>query len=225
MLDTGTGDTIVHPDFARRAGIDFVEACMPITGGNMGPHGSFISLVRVADLVLKGTHFRNFHAILREPKKAAYEFGLPIDGIIGANIAFAKPVTLDFRHQVFTFEPQNKQADTIELPLRKGEKTATLDADFDGVKVSLMFDSGAHLGEVLVLLNEKHHEAIRNVADDPKAQHYTAKSINVAGRVLATDARCVLLPFERSVIGALFFDQNIITVDIAAGKILITHQP
>ena len=220
LFDTGTSDTILHPEFAKRAGVDFVEISMPITGGNMGRRGDFVSLVLVPDLVIEGTHCRNFHAVLRKSKQSIYEFGAAIDGVLGANIIFAKPVTLDLSHSVFSFEPQEKDPACIELPLRKGEKTATVEAEIDGVEVPMLLDSGAAIGDA-VLINEPYHEAVRKLAASAEANVHTAKSIRVAGHVIETNVRCLLRPFERSLIGIEFFHRHVITVDIAAGKALI----
>ena len=253
LLDTGTSDTILHPDFARKAGVDFVEICMRITGGNMGPLGDFVSLVRVPDLVIEGTHFRDFHAVLRPSKSATninyqpkgcdlapisarsgstelpaalppYEFGKSIDGVLGANVIFARPVTLDLRNRVLKFAPRETDRAGVAWRLCQGEKTATVEADIDGVKVPLMLDSGAAIGDA-VLINEPHHEAFRKLAADSRAGVYAAKSIRVAGQVIDTDVRCLLRPFERSVLGSEFFDQHVITVDIAGGQAVIQRNP
>ena len=90
---------------------------MPIVAGNMGPRGDFVSLVLVRDLVIQEMHFRNFHAVLGDPKKPIYEFGAAIDWVLGANVIFAKPVTLDFSHNALTFEPQERDPASIELPI------------------------------------------------------------------------------------------------------------
>ena len=221
LFDTGTSDTILHPDFAQRAGVDFVEICMPIIAGNMGPRGDFVSLVLVPDLVIQGMHFRNFHVVLRDPKKPLYEFGAAIDGVLGANVIFVKPVTLDFTRSTFTYEPQKRGPASIELPLRKEEKTATVEADIDGVKVPLLLDSGEAIGDA-ILINEPHHEAFRKLAGNSEASVYTAKAVRVAQEVIDADVRCLLKPFERSLLGIRFFHQYVITVDTAAGKLLIT---
>jgi len=220
LLDTGTTDTILHPDFAQRAGADFVEICMPIVGGNLGKRGEFVSLVRVQDLSIKGMQFRNFHAVLRASTRPTYEFGAAIDGILGANVIFARPVSLNLRQRVLSYVPPNKDFAGVELPLRKGEGTPTVEAEIDGVNVPLLLDSGAAIGDA-VLINEPHHMAFRKLASDPQAKEYNAANIRVGEQVMANKVRCLLLPFERSVLGSEFFDQHVITVDIAAAKVAI----
>jgi hypothetical protein len=50
LLDTGTSDTIVNTDFAKRTGVDLVEICTLIAAGNYGKKGDIISMVRVPDM-------------------------------------------------------------------------------------------------------------------------------------------------------------------------------
>ena len=71
------------------------------------------------------------------------------------------------------------------------------------------------------MINEPYHEAIRKLAGDPNAKEYRAKTLSVAGQVIARDLRCLLQPFEYSVFSSEFFGQHVISVDLAAGKAVI----
>ena len=224
LLDTGTSDTIITPDFAKRAKVDFVEICMRITAGNVGPIGDFVSLVRVPDLEMGDLHFRDFHAIVRESKLSTYEIGSSIDGVLGANLIFAKPITIDIRNQCLTFTDAPPPQFDYELSLSGDDKTAIVDADIDGLKVPLLFDSGAALNGAL-LINEPHHEAIRKLANDPEARTYIAKEVRACGQVLDADKRCLLRPFQRSVIDSVFFDRHVIHVDTAQQKVWVKRNP
>ena len=220
LLDTGTTDTIVHPDFAKRAGVDFVEICQTVTAGNMGKRGDIISLVRIPSLKLGDTTFRDFHAVLRECKQPTYEFGKPIDGLIGASIIYAKPVTLDFGNGKLIYQPLPSPDGCWVFPLRKDAKVAITEAEVDGVKLPLMMDSGAAIGDA-IMINQPYHDAIRKLAGDPHAAEYRAKVLTVDGRRIATDLRCVLQPFEHSVFSSGFFGNHVISVDLAAAKAVV----
>lgn len=218
LLDTGTSDTIFDGGFAKRAGVDFVEISMPIASGNYGKKGDLLSLVRVQDMEIAGTHFRNFHAVIRDDKRT-YEFGGGLDGVMGANILFAKPITLDFRKQTLSFfvKPPEKPDFTFDLMAEHG-KTAAVHAEVDGAQLVMMLDSGAAIGDA-ILVNEPYHAALRKLAAAPEAKTYRAKEVRVGGQVIATDMLCLLRPFEQTVIGSFFFARHIISVDTAAGKL------
>ena len=224
LLDTGTSDTILYPEFAKRARVDFVEICQTITAGNMGKHGDFVSLVRVPDLTIEAVHFRDFHAVLQPSKQATYEFGEAIAGLIGSSIIYSKPVTLDFRNGLMTYESLPAAHSAWTFPLHKDAKVAITDAEVDGVKFPLMMDSGASIGNS-IMINEPYHAAIRKLAGDPKAMEYRAKTLSVAGQLIASNLRCRILPFEYSVFSSEFFYQHVISVDLAAAKAIILSNP
>jgi hypothetical protein len=175
-------------------------------------------------MAIGGARFRDFHSVMQTARRATYEFGKPIDGILGASVIFAKPVTLDLAHGSFSYAPPKKDSDSIELPLLGGEKTASLEADIDGLKVPLLLDTGAAIGNA-VLINAPHHEAFRELAGDAQASTYTAKCIRVAGHEIDAFVHCLHSPFERSLISAVFFYDHRITVDTTAGKVLLKRIP
>lgn len=226
LLDTGTSDTILYPGFAKKAGADFVEICTHIVAGNYGKKGDTISLVRVTDMEIAGTHFRDFHAVLKAPVRK-YEFGHDgqLDGVMGANVLFRKPLTLDYRKQQLTFSTNRWGPQDCVFDLLPGEKnTPCVNADLDGVKIELMFDSGAAIGDRLIV-NESYHAAFRKLAGQPEARTYQSRELRVAGQVIATNKPCLLNSFEKTVIGSFFFDRHVITVDAAAGKMWVTRNP
>lgn len=222
LVDTGTSDTILDADFARRAKVDFVEICMTITGGNYGKKGDFVSLVKVPMMEIGGTRFSDFHAVMRdENSKKRFDFSGRADGVIGGNLLFAKPLTLDYRNAHLSFaEDSSKPADFEFDLLPKYPKVPVVSAQIDGKDFVLMFDSGAAIGDTL-LINEPYHAALRALASDANAQEYTCKEVRVADKLLVSGKRCLLRPFEHSVIGAVFFESHVITVDKPSNKIRI----
>jgi hypothetical protein len=220
LLDTGTSDTILNPAFAKKAGVDFVEICTMIVAGNYGKKGDTVSLVRVPDMEIAGTHFRDFHAVLRKSEHR-YEFGGDgeLDGVMGANVLFRKPLTLDFRRQTLVFATNNAGAHDFTFDLIPNHRnTPAVQAEIDGTKIELMFDSGTAIDDA-VLVNEPYHAALRKLADEPAAKTYHAREVRVGGQLLAANQLCLLQPFEQTVLGSLFYDRHVITVDQAAGKI------
>lgn len=221
LVDTGTSDTIVDQEFARRAGVDFVEICMTITGGNYGKKGDFVAMVKVPQMEIGGTRFRDFHAVLRDESKKRSDYSGRVDGIIGGNVLFAKPITLDYRNARLSFsEDRSKPADFEFDLLPKYPKVPVVAAKLDGTDFVLMFDSGAAIGDTL-LINEPYHAALRGLAGDTNAKEYASKEVQVGGKLLVSGKRCLLRPFEHSVIGAVYFDRHRITVDKQAEKIRI----
>lgn len=233
LLDTGTSDTILDVDFARRAKVDAVDGCMGIADGNYGNKGDVLSFVQVPDLEIAGTHFRGFHAILQDQGKPRSDFSGRLDGLIGANLILAKPMVLDFRRQQLRFaspDAANTPHDDAFNLILDRQKVANLkgvssqvilvQAEIDGIKMVLMMDSGAAIGDT-ILVNQTYHEAFRRLANDPKATHYQAKDVKVDGRPFLANKICLLQPFEESVIGAVFFDHHVVTVDVAAGKVFV----
>ena len=69
------------------------------------------------------------------------------------------------------------------------------------------------------MINEPHHEAFRKLAGNMESNVYTARNVRVAEQVIDSDVRCLLQPFERSLLGIRFFHQYVVTVDTAAGKL------
>ncbi|WP_035614065.1 aspartyl protease family protein [Haloferula sp. BvORR071] len=225
LVDTGTSDTIVDAGFARRAGIDFVEICMTITGGNYGKKGDVVSLVKLPQMEIGGIRFRDFHAVMRDESKKRSDFEGQLDGILGANLLFAKPLTLDYKNARLSFtEERSKPADFEFDLLPEYPKVPVVAAQLDGTDIRLMLDSGAVIGDTL-LINEPYHEALRALAGDASAKDYQSKELRVSGKLLTSDKRCLLRPFEHSVIGAVFFASHRITVDRPAGKIRIWAEP
>ena len=221
LVDTGTSDTIVDADFARRAGIEAVEICMTITGGNYGKKGDFVSLVKVPEMSIGGTRFRDFHAVMRDESQKRSDYKGRLDGIIGGNQLFAKPLTLDYRNSRLSFTEDTSTPADFEFDLLpKYPKVPVVNAQLDGTDFILMFDSGAAIGDTL-LINEPYHEALRHLAGNAEAKEYASKEVRVDGKLLVSDKRCLLRPFEHSVIGAVFFDRHRITVDKQAQKIRI----
>jgi hypothetical protein len=144
-----------------------------------------------------------------------------MDGIIGGNLLFAKPITLDYAKSRLTYsQEETKDADFVFDLLPQHEKVAIVDADVDGVKFPLMFDSGAAIGDTL-MMNEPYHDALRKLAGDDKAKTYQSKEVHVAGKVLVSNKTCLLRPFLHSVIGSPFFGNHLITIDKQAQKIRI----
>ena len=87
------------------------------------------------------------------------------------------------------------------------------------MKVPLLLDSGAAIGDA-ILINEPHHAAFRKLAANAETSVYTATSIRVAGTAIDSNVRCLLRPFERSVLGTEFFHRHVISVDIGAVQTL-----
>jgi hypothetical protein len=219
LVDTGTSDTILDADFARRAGVDYVEICMTITAGNYGKKGDFVSLVKVPEMEIGGTRFRDFHAVMRDDSKKRSDFSGRLDGVLGGNLLFAKPLTLDFRNGLLSFtEDQTAPAEFEFDLLSKYPKVPVVSARIDGMDFLLMFDSGAAIGDTL-LINEPYHAALRALGGDANAMEYSAKEVRVADKLLVSGKRCLLRPFEHSVIGSVFFDRHVITVDKQSNKI------
>ena len=220
LVDTGTSDTIIDADFARRAKVDAVEICMTITGGNYGKKGDFVSLVRVPEMQIGGVRFGDFHAVMRDDSAKRSDFPGRLDGVLGGNQLFAKPLTLDYRNSRLSFTEDKAKPDFEFDLLPKYPKVPIVSSKIDGTDVALMFDSGAAIGDTL-LINEPYHAALRSLAGDANAKEYASKEVRVGDQVLVSGKRCLLRPFEHSVIGSVFFDGHVITVDKQANKIRI----
>jgi hypothetical protein len=106
----------------------------------------------------------------------------------------------------------------LAFDLIPDRNTPAVHADVDGVKIELMFDSGAAIGDRLQV-NEPYHAALRKLAGDPEAKTYLSGEVRVAGQLLVANKSCLLRSFEESVIGSVFFDGHLVTVDQAVGKI------
>jgi hypothetical protein len=155
-----------------------------------------------------------------------YEFVDPnLDGVMGANVLFAKQVTMDYRKRTITFTNgiPEKVDFTFDL-IPEYRKIAAVHADLDGEKIVLMFDSGAAIGDA-ILINEPYHAALRKLAGSEDAKTYCAKEVWVGGQVIASDIQCLLRPFEETGIGSYFFDRHTITVNTKTNNIWLEKNP
>jgi hypothetical protein len=73
----------------------------------------------------------------------------------------------------------------------------------------------------LRVINEPYHAALRFLAGDAAAKEYASKEVRVGDRLLVSGKNCLLRPFLHSVIGAVYFDHHVITIDKQSNKIRI----
>ena len=138
MVDTGAQATVVTPELSERFNL-VPTGTATIVG--MSSRAT-VSLVRLDGLEFAGRSFDNLRAPLLE------ERNIGADGILGLDSLQGLRVMIDFRDRTMTVVDAYEDADNdgFEIVVRARRKLGQMiitDAEVDGVKTSVIIDTGA----------------------------------------------------------------------------------
>jgi tetratricopeptide (TPR) repeat protein len=134
VVATGTPHTLVSPDFAAKAGI--------AAGAVTASDGSKIT--HVESLKVGATEFKNFDVRIASLDAAAKQLERRPDGILGADVLLATPITLDCAKKSLTFARPPDLAAWKAVPAVLSFHRLMVQATFDGEPVGLMVDTAAN---------------------------------------------------------------------------------
>jgi len=134
VVATGTAHTLVSPDFAGKAGI--------AGGAVTASDGSKIA--HVESLKVGSMDFKNFDVRIASFDAAAKQLERRPDGILGADVLLATPITLDCAKKSLTFGRPPDLAAWKAVPAVLSFHRLVVQATFDGESADLMVDSAAN---------------------------------------------------------------------------------
>ena len=133
-VDTGCqGTAVITPRAAARCGVK--EAFSLPTMGNSGRSESTYGLVD--RLQVQDVAWTDFHVAIMPLD------GMDIDGLLGADILFARPFYMDLRNKVMILGKIPDTSGAHEVPCYSRGGHCGVNIEVDGVKVPMIVDSGA----------------------------------------------------------------------------------
>jgi predicted aspartyl protease len=133
-VDTGCqGTAVITPRAAARCGI--TEAFTLPTMGNSGRNESTYGLIE--KLQAEDVTWRDFHVAIMPLD------GMDIDGLLGADILFARPFYMDLRNKVMILGKIPDTSGAHEVPCYSRGGHCGVNIEVEGVKVPMVIDSGA----------------------------------------------------------------------------------
>ncbi len=206
LLGTGAPGSVVTPEFAGKTGLDRIAITVGVTGGGEARVG------RVKSLKVGTTDFTDFDVRIFSLAEIAQHFERPPDGVLGADVLLALPLTLDYASKRLVFGRPADLAGRKELPADLFARHLMLPGTVDGEKVDFVIDTGA------------------NISILAKGS-FRGKTEQVQGLTLAVpqDARvgdmALGLPRfvlgEQSILGIDFFQRFVVTLDASQKKVYV----
>ena len=133
-VDTGCqGTAVITPRAAVRCGV--TEAFTLPTMGNSGRNESTYGLIE--KLQAEDVTWRDFHVAIMPLD------GMDIDGLLGADILFARPFYMDLRNKVMILGKIPDTSGAHEVPCYSRGGHCGVNIEVEGVKVPMVIDSGA----------------------------------------------------------------------------------
>jgi predicted aspartyl protease len=133
-VDTGCqGTAVLTPRAAARCGV--TEAFSVPTMGNSGRSESSYGLVE--QLQAGEVTWRDFHVALMPLD------GMEIDGLLGADILFARPFYMDLSNKVMILGKIPDTSGAHEVPIYSRGGHCGVNIEVEGVKIPMIIDSGA----------------------------------------------------------------------------------
>jgi predicted aspartyl protease len=133
-VDTGCqGTAVITPLAARRCGL--TEAFSLPTMGNSGRSETTYGLVE--SLQAEEVTWSGFHVSIMPLD------GMEIDGLLGADILFARPFYMDLRNKVMILGKIPDTSAAHEIPCYSRGGHCGVNIEVEGVKVPMIVDSGA----------------------------------------------------------------------------------
>ena len=133
-VDTGCqGTAVITPRAAARCGV--TEAFTLPTMGNSGRNESTYGLIE--KLQAEDVTWRDFHVAIMPLD------GMEIDGLLGADILFARPFYMDLRNKVMILGKIPDTSGAHEVPCYSRGGHCGVNIEVEGVKVPMVIDSGA----------------------------------------------------------------------------------
>lgn len=210
VLGTGAPHTLVTPEFAAKTGLDRTVLTVGVVGGGEAKLG------RVQSLKVGATDFTNFDVRIIGLEYMAQYLGQPADGILGADVLLAMPVTLDYGSKCLVFGRPSDLSGRKELPADLFARHLVVPGAVDGEKVDFIVDTGANLSIVA-------RSSYRGKTEQAQGMVIAVPQEARLGDMALPGPRFVL--GDQSILGIDFFQRHVVTLDALQKKIYVQTGP
>ena len=207
VLGTGTPTTLVTPDFAGKTGLDRTAVSVGVAGG-----GEDAKLSRVQSLRVGATDFANFDVRILALGRISQYLERPPDGILGADVLLALPLTLDYRSRRLVFGRPSDLSGRKELPAGIFARHLVVPGDVEGEKVEFVIDTAANRSTLATSsYRGKTEQAGGLELAVPREVHLGDMALEIPRFVLA----------DQNILGIDFFQRHVVTLDALEKKVYV----
>jgi predicted aspartyl protease len=211
LLDTGAGELVILPEFARRAGLGRVGSRS--LGSMAGVEQAAVvdaGDISVGSLTISGTAGVVSEGLATLPAV----LGTPVDGIIGAHLFSHAVVSMDLVAGTVTIAPVAPAA--AWTPVRFQNLHPLVEATFEGRRALFRLDTGAMPGLVFNTAAVRAHSLLEGRATEPVPSDGAALELSI-GKLASFEIGGVTL-YD---VDALFStgQDTVLSYDITAGLV------
>ena len=235
LLDTGAASTVLSLEAARV--IEEGAAARPIVGAINASY-QVQQVITLQSLAIGAHVFSDFDTVAVDLSAVRAGLGLPVDGVLGANVLGALPFEIDFRapslrlgrdRAAFEAARADDEADT-RVNMRELSGGYFVEGNADGRIAIFLVDSGSGSTQVAPALARHLPAAGRREAiqyEATGAVRADVASVHVAALVVGDFARedVVLDVGSPNLLGADFFGGTLLRMDPAAGTLVLRYRP
>jgi hypothetical protein len=207
ILGTGAPTTLVTPDFAGKTGLDRIAVSVGVVGG-----GEDAKLSRVQLLKVGATNFANFDIRILALEHISQYLERPPDGVLGADVLLAMPLTLDYSSRRLVFGRPSDLSGRKELPADIFARHLVVPGDVEGEKVEFVIDTGANLSTIA-------KSSYRGKTEQASGLEFAVPREVHLGNMALESPRFVLA--DKNILGIDFFQRRVVTLDALEKKIYV----
>ncbi|MCX5654092.1 MAG: aspartyl protease family protein [Planctomycetota bacterium] len=207
VLGTGVPTTLVTPDFAGKTGLDRTAVSVGVVGG-----GEDAKLSRVQSLKVGATNFANFDIRILALENISKHLDRPPDGVLGADVLLALPLTLDHRSRRLVFGRPSDLSGRKELPADIFARHLVVPGDVEGEKVEFIIDTGATLSTIA-------KSSYRGKTEKASGLEFAVPREVRLGDMALESPRFLL--DDQNILGIDFFQRYVVTLDAMEKKVYV----
>jgi tetratricopeptide (TPR) repeat protein len=212
VLATGASDTIVTPDFAAKVGIDRTASAARATTSDGSKQAK---ITRVQSLKVGTTDFKDFDVGILALDELMNHLERPADGVLGANVVLALPVTLDYVGKRLVFGRPTDLSGRKELAAEVSGQRLVVQGTVDGEKTEFVVDTAANYSALA-------KSAWRGKIQQAQTVDFAVPQEVTLGGVAFQNMAFALA--DRGVLGLAFFQRGEVVFDAENKKVYVTAE-
>lgn len=213
VLGTGSPHTVVVPEFAAKAGLDKNVVMVGVRGGAEGEQAK---LSRVACLAVGATEFKDFDVRILALDQLTSMMERPPDGLLGADVLLALPITLDYVGRRLTFALPKDLTGRKEAPAEIFAFHLKMPGTLDGQQRQFIVDTGNNLSFIT-------KDSWTGKTEQIQGLNFAVVQEVTLGQLAATDLRFALGNMD--VIGLDFLAKYVVAIDAPGKKMYFKGGP